>query len=190
MPSKYFLRNQFRSMREELIQSDVVSYAWKIHDLLFSRIMMHRFDHIHTYLPIETQHEVDTKLIIQTLRRDFAPDIYLSKSHKNGILTHHLFKPETELIMNKWGIPEPKDTTNPVPETIFDLVFVPLLAFDKRGHRVGYGGGYYDRFLSKCDPDCIKIGLSFFEPVDEVSDINEFDIRLNHCITPNKIWTF
>jgi 5-formyltetrahydrofolate cyclo-ligase len=69
-------------------------------------------------------------------------------------------------------------------------VFIPLLAFDKSGHRVGYGAGYYDRFLSKCKPDCLKVGLSFFEPVDEISDADEFDVKLNHCVTPSKIWTF
>lgn len=183
-------REEFRLKRQQLLQEDCKLLNQRIHDLLFSRIMMHRYSYIHTFLPITKQNEVNTNLIINTLRKDFAPDIYVPKSHKKGILTHHLFKPETELITNKWGVPEPENTTGFFAETTFDLVFVPLLAFDKRGHRVGYGGGYYDRFLSKCKPDCLKIGLSFFEPVDEITDANEFDIKLDHCVTPNKIWTF
>jgi 5-formyltetrahydrofolate cyclo-ligase len=190
MVSKLSLRKQFKFNRQELRQADVALRSKQIHDLLFSRIMMHRFDHIHIFLPIEKQYEVDTQLIILTLRKDFAPNIYISKSHEGGILTHHLFKPETKLVTNQWGIPEPDGTTESIPETTLDLAFVPLLAFDKKGHRVGYGGGYYDRFLGKCKPDCLKVGLSFFEPINEIPDANELDITLDHCVTPNKIWTF
>ena len=70
-----------------------------------------------------------------------------------------------------------------------DLVLIPLLCFDKKGYRVGYGKGYYDRFLAECRPDVMKIGLSIFEPVDEISDVDEFDVKMDYCITPNKIWS-
>jgi len=190
MNTKLSLREQFRMYRKELRSVDIKLRTKRVHDILFSRVMMHRFDHIHTFLPIEQHNEIDTNIIINTLRKDFAPDIYLSKSYEGGILTHHLYKPETTLIINKWGVPEPRSTVESFPETTFDLVFIPLLAFDKSGHRVGYGAGYYDRFLSKCKPDCLKVGLSFFEPVDEISDADEFDVKLNHCVTPSKIWTF
>lgn len=190
MASKTFLRSKFKSKRDELTPIDAEHNTKRIHDWLFSRIMMHRFSHIHTFLPIKKHNEVNTKLITNTLHKDFAPDIYISKSYADGKLTHHLYQENTKLITNKWGVPEPESSEKAFPETTFDLVFVPLLAFDKRGNRVGYGGGYYDRFLSKCGPNCLKIGLSFFEPVDEISDANEFDVKLNHCVTPNKIWTF
>ncbi|MDH3493028.1 MAG: 5-formyltetrahydrofolate cyclo-ligase, partial [Acidobacteriota bacterium] len=71
-----------------------------------------------------------------------------------------------------------------------DFVLVPLLCFDRRGHRVGYGGGYYDRFLAKVRPDCLKIGLSFFGPVDEIEDVHEGDIRLDYCVMPERIYDF
>lgn len=64
------------------------------------------------------------------------------------------------------------------------MVLVPLLSFDRRGHRVGYGKGYYDRFLRKCRPDCQKVGLSIFEPIDEISDANENDEPLDAAVTP------
>jgi 5-formyltetrahydrofolate cyclo-ligase len=190
MNTKLSLREQFKIYRKELQPTDVKLRTKQIHDLLFSRIMMHRFDHIHTFLPIEQHNEINTNIIVNTLRRDFAPDIYVPKSYADGKLTHHLYEESTNLIVSKWGVPEPEDLSQPISETTFDLVFIPLLTFDKNGHRVGYGGGYYDRFLSKCKPDCLKIGLSFFEPVNEISDVNEFDVKLNHCVTPHKIWTF
>jgi 5-formyltetrahydrofolate cyclo-ligase len=74
--------------------------------------------------------------------------------------------------------------------TEIDLVLVPLLTFDKRGHRVGYGKGYYDKFLARCNPYVIKIGLNFYDPVDEISDINAFDIPLDFCVTHHEIYAF
>ena len=70
------------------------------------------------------------------------------------------------------------------------MVLVPLLCFDESGHRVGYGKGFYDRFLTKCRPDTQKVGLSYFPPVKEITDADSFDIRLDLCLTPEKVWRF
>ena len=67
---------------------------------------------------------------------------------------------------------------------------MPLLAFDKQGHRVGYGKGFYDVFLNKCKPETIKIGLSFYEAEDAIDDVFENDVKLDYCITPKTIYTF
>ena len=69
-----------------------------------------------------------------------------------------------------------------------NIILVPLLAFDKNGHRVGYGGGYYDKFMIHY-PKSIKIGLSLEEPI-QILDINNHDIKLNFCITPKKLYKF
>jgi len=100
-----------------------------------------------------------------------------------------LFDDEVELVDNAFGIAEPSAGEIVEPGEI-DLALVPLLAFDQHGYRVGYGKGYYDKFLSQCREDVIKIGLSFFEPVDEIGDINQFDIPLNYCVTPQKVYEF
>ncbi len=71
-----------------------------------------------------------------------------------------------------------------------DAVLVPLLCFDERGFRVGYGMGFYDRFLSGCRTNCLKIGLTYFAPTAEISDAQNFDVRLDFCITPKKNWKF
>ena len=70
------------------------------------------------------------------------------------------------------------------------MVFVPLLKKKKKGHRVGYGKGFYDKFLSECKPDAIKIGLSFFEPEELITDVFESDVKLDYCVTPNSIHAF
>jgi 5-formyltetrahydrofolate cyclo-ligase len=92
------------------------------------------------------------------------------------------------LIENAWGIREPAGD-EPIDAAEIDMVLVPLLCFDKRSHRVGYGKGYYDRFLSKCRPDCLKIGLSFFPPVEAILRIGSRDIALDHFVLPDSTYT-
>ena len=85
--------------------------------------------------------------------------------------------------------PEPVDGVE-IPSTKIDVVFVPLLAFDEKGNRAGYGKGFYDAFLSECKPDAIKIGLSFFESEELITDVFEGDVKLDYCVTPNSIHSF
>lgn len=96
---------------------------------------------------------------------------------------------DTLFTLNQYGIPEPTAQDEIQPKEL-EAVFVPLLAFDEKGHRVGYGKGYYDRFLQHCGEDTLKIGFSFFECCECIEDINPFDIRLDYCVTPEKNYIF
>ncbi len=91
--------------------------------------------------------------------------------------------------VGKWGIPEPASGEIWQPDTI-DLVLVPLLIADKKGNRVGYGGGYYDRFLQRTKPELLKVGICFFEPVESITDTAQFDVPLSCCITPQGLYEF
>lgn len=95
----------------------------------------------------------------------------------------------TVLVKNKYGIFEPSGDEI-IPPQEADAVFVPLLAFNNTGYRVGYGKGYYDRYLSRCAQDIVKIGFSYFEALGSIDDINEFDVPLNYCITPTRVYEF
>ena len=95
----------------------------------------------------------------------------------------------TVYTINKYGIPEPENGFLLEPGMI-DMVIIPLLCFDERGFRVGYGKGYYDRFLVHCRKDVIKIGCSFFDPVEQISDVGDHDIKLDYCIPPHQIYSF
>jgi 5-formyltetrahydrofolate cyclo-ligase len=108
---------------------------------------------------------------------------------KGSILEAHTVGESKLFIKNKFNILEPLDG-DVIPPELLDIVFVPLLAFDRNGYRVGYGRGFYDRYLPACKPEVLKIGFSFFEAVDKVEDINEFDVPLNLCITPTCIYEF
>ena len=96
---------------------------------------------------------------------------------------------ETAFINNKYDIPELAGRVCVEPQ-IIDAVFVPLVAFDMRGFRVGYGKGFYDRFLARCAQDVVKIGFSYFEAIEAIEDIDEFDVPLNYCITPMRVYEF
>ena len=104
-------------------------------------------------------------------------------------MIHFLLTDSTRLKKSKWNIPEPVDGIEIAPNKL-DVVFVPLLAFDGQGQRVGYGKGFYDRFLAQCRKDAIKIGLSLFEAEERISDFEESDIPLDFCVTPKKVYSF
>ncbi len=188
------LRKEFLTKRKALTEAEVESFSRKIHDWFFKSIPVHAYATIHTFLPIKRNNEIDTWFIINTLRKDFATDIIIPKSHEDGTMSHYLLTKETVFEENKWKIPEPisniQAERRPHPSSSIDLVLIPLLCFDKKGYRVGYGKGYYDRFLAECRHDVLKIGLSIFEPVEQIKGVDAYDIRLDYCITPNKIWSF
>ena len=145
----------------------------------------------HIFLPITEKKEADTHSLV-----DWAREVYpalqwaLSRSDvRNATMEHFLWKPETVLVRNSYGIPEPAAGLPLMPQEM-DLIFVPMLAFDKRGHRVGYGKGMYDRFLKECLPTATTIGLSLFGPVDAIADVNENDVPLHMVVTPQTIYDF
>ena len=96
---------------------------------------------------------------------------------------------DTTFIQKENNLFEPDAQTVIAPEQL-DMIFVPLLIFDKAGYRAGFGKGFYDRYLACCRPDCIKIGFSYFEPVERLEDRHEFDVPLNLCITPEQVYVF
>jgi len=189
--SKQDLRKKYLQKRKALTETEVEDFSRKIHDWFFRSIPVHAYATIHTFLPIRRNNEIDTCLIINTLQKDFATDIVIPRSHEDGTMSHYLLTKDTVFEENKWKISEPSPVGD-LRSSVFsiDLVLIPLLCFDKKGYRVGYGKGYYDRFLTECRPDVLKIGLSIFEAIDEIIDVTEFDIKMNYCITPNKIWSF
>lgn len=197
--TKAELRQQFLSQRRALTTDEVARRSESIADQLFQSIPLFaqlstlRTRVIHIFLPILRQKEVDTWLIIHRLWRDF-PAVRVATSISDtdtNQLTHYLLTSETRLIENRWGIPEPQPAEDlRIDSDQIDTVLVPLLAFDRQGHRVGYGKGYYDRFLADCRSDCLTIGLSLFEPVDLIADVEPTDVALSCCISPNRVRLF
>ena len=172
--------------RSELIAGHFFNYFGSVH-------LANELAVIHTFLPIRRNNEVDTWPIITRFWTNFRHVAISVPIMDAGIrqLTHHTISSETVLIENELGIPEPVLQA----KTKTDLqrvkaVLIPLLAFDWQGNRVGYGGGYYDQFLAGEVPHSRKIGLSLFEPVDSISDLEPTDVRLDACITPTQVYRF
>lgn len=142
------------------------------------------------FLPIERTKEINTYKIWERAT-SFGAQVAVPKINpKTEEMKHLLFETEDQLEISSWGIPEPSKGRVIAAEH-FDLVIVPLLAFDTRGHRVGYGKGYYDRFLAKCSPRCRFIGLNHFDtPEPKIADSHALDIKLHACVTPNQVLRF
>ena len=144
-------------------------------------------DYYHIYLPIKAKAEIDTTLIL-TLLQGKDKQVILPRI-KGSELEHILLTDITKLKTNTLGITEPEKGIKISPEQI-DVIFLPLLAWDKSGNRLGYGKGFYDNFLSLCKTNTIKVGLSFFDPVDKIVDIRSEDVRMDFCVNPEGIKKF
>jgi 5-formyltetrahydrofolate cyclo-ligase len=141
----------------------------------------------HIFLPIKEKNEVDTYPLLNRIKEK-NKKIIIPKI--NGFnLNHYLFDNNISIKKNHFGIPEPLNGIK-AKINLIEVVFVPLIIADKFGNRVGYGKGYYDRFLKKCDKEIIKVGLCFFDVIERIVDITVNDIKLNYCVTPNKIIKF
>lgn len=182
------IRNIYRKKRAAL----TAAVKNKLEDLMlirFQALGLHIPELIMTYAAFED--EFDPQLITDycsfrnPATQFLFPLINKEADHLLAIATDD----NTVFKRNAFGIDEPAEGQLVEPEVI-DLLIVPLLAFDKRGYRVGYGKGYYDKFLKNCRKDAIKVGFSFFEAEEDIDDVNQFDIRLNHCITPENTYHF
>lgn len=189
--TKSELRQTFLAKRQSLKPSERRDANAKIVDNFFNSYDLLEIKVLHCFVSIERFGEVQTAPIFQRLWLDF-PDIKTVVPRINRV-THELeslrYGPDVELVRNNWQIGEPMHNEYIEPIDI-DVVLLPLICFDRDGHRVGYGKGYYDRLLARCRDDCEKIGLSNFPPVDVIDDSYEGDIKLDRCITPVKIFDF
>ncbi|MCE2613415.1 5-formyltetrahydrofolate cyclo-ligase [Flavobacteriaceae bacterium D16] len=181
------IRAHYPKLRKKLPQDILRQKSLSISNQLL-KLPVWEFDYFHIFLPISEKNEVDTSCIIPVLQgRD--KHVIIPKVAGDGELAHFLLSDNTRFKKNKWNIPEPENGI-PISEEQIDVVFLPLLAFDREGYRVGYGKGFYDRFLKKCREDVIKIGLSFFPPVEKITDSEEHDIPMDYGVTPEEIYSF
>lgn len=182
------LRKKYKELRNELTSEKVEELSLAIANQLLSLDIWDK-TYYHLFLTIAEQKEINTEFLLHILSGK-DKEIVVSKSDFATLgMTHYLLTDNTKFRKNTYNIPEPVDGLE-VPVSKMDVVFVPLLAFDVKGNRVGYGKGFYDKFLSECKPETIKIGLSFFDAEEIIEDASEKDIQLDYCITPNRIYKF
>ena len=190
--NKSILRKQYLVKRKAVSVKEIAEKSQQICDLFFQKIDLNTIKFLHVFLPIKKQNEIDTFLIIRRLQVEFPLiNIVVSRSNLENFEMQHFILEEHDLVENKWGILEPsQENRREVQPEEIDLIIIPLLVFDKQGNRVGYGKGFYDRFLKKCNPKTLKVGFCLEEPMELIEDLNEFDVKMDNCITPFGIWKF
>jgi 5-formyltetrahydrofolate cyclo-ligase len=187
--TKAELRKTYLSKRKELSAAERSDLSRRIADGFFANFDLASVSYLHCFLTIERFNEIDTSLIIERVWSEFPhvrtliPKVNADTDRMEGLL----FSPGTDLVQNEWGIREPAGG-EVLPEEVVDLVIVPGICFDQQYHRVGYGKGYYDRFLAGCRPDCLKVGISYFPPVEAIPDIGAHDVALDYCLTPDRLF--
>ncbi len=182
------LRSKYVSLRESFSDEFISEKSMEIANNTL-KIPIWDFDYYHLFLSISEKKEVDTEPLLHILHGKDKNVIISQSDFATRKMQHFLLTDTTVIKKNRWNIPEPVEGIE-IPSTKIEVVFVPLLAFDTFGHRVGYGKGFYDLFLSGCKPDVIKIGLSLFEAEEKIPGILESDVPLDFCITPIKIYKF
>lgn len=185
------LRKIFLEKRKSLAPDEIKHQSEQVAEEFFKTFDLGEINFLHCFLPIVKFNEIDTKPLFHRIWREFphVETIVPRVDFQQNKLENLKFTHETELVKNSWLIEEPKHHEL-IESKMIDAVLVPLLCFDLRGFRVGYGKGFYDKFLRNCRVDCKKIGLNYFAPVAEISDVNKFDVRLDYCLTPNNIYKF
>ena len=184
--NKELLRKKYIQLRQSLSLSEVEEKSLQIANELL-KLNIWDLQTFHIFLTISKQKEIQTEYILQIIYGKDANAV-VPKVNR-GHLEHFLLTDNTKLKLSKWDIPEPTGGI-PIGVEHIDVVFIPLLAYDRFGNRVGYGKGFYDKFLSKCKHDVVKIGLSFFEPEEQLIEVSPHDIKLDFCVTPERCYRF
>jgi len=183
---KTFLRSHYKKKRFSLTKQEVDDLSQRVCKQL-DKLNIWKLKHYHIFISILKYNELDTSSIINKLKSE--QKIIIVPKISNNELVHIAINDETKFGLNEYGIKEPNDGNHFIIENL-DIIFIPLLAFDLEGHRVGYGKGYYDRFLKLANNSTLKIGLSFFDPINKILDIDDNDVKLDYCVTPKQVHKF
>ena len=189
--TKEELRKVYIQKRSSLSDSEYIELNDGLCAVFSKNVDLTGIKILHSFLPIERQKEPDTRPIIkQIMERHHDIRIAVPRvNDKTQSLESILLESTTVLKNSGWGIPEPETGVLVDPGKI-GMVLVPMLIFDRRGHRVGYGKGFYDKFLTITNQNCKRVGICLFDPVDRIDNIMGYDERLDQCVTPSGSYTF
>ena len=184
---KFDLRLKYIKQRETLSEDEVLSLSEKIFQQFLGKFKLKKDQKVHCFLSMLERKEIDTRFFIDYFFKNkirvFVPKIF------KGKLISVEISPETSYIKSFYGIAEPESNIDS-GEKDFDFVITPLLYCDNKGNRVGYGKGFYDQFFENINPNCVKIGVGLFQPLEEIDDVWEKDVALNYLVTPTEALSF
>ena len=186
---KNIVRKTYLKKRQELSSSKFEEESFQLVQNTIELIKKYKPECVHCFLPIHSKSEINTTPIIEYCWKNNINVVVPVSNFEDGTLKNAEFGPNTKTKQTKNNITEPIDPIWKKNDNI-NIVITPLLAFDPEGYRVGYGKGFYDRFFAALHKDVKRIGISHFKPCKSIENINEHDIPLTHCVTPNKTYYF
>ena len=181
------IRKEMRRLRDSLSASDLRSRSDAIEQRLRRLIDKRKAESIMFFIDFES--EVQTRNSINRAIDDGKTVIVPVCSMDAGrkLLPSRLLDLQSEVEKSAFGVLEPKpEFRRPFPPEKLDLVVVPGLAFDEKGYRVGYGGGYYDRFLIRC-PQALHVGVAYEMQMIECAFPSPWDIPVHKIITEDRV---
>lgn len=180
------LRNSILEDRNHLLSSFRRYASEMITERLIRLVELEQCEHLHIYYPILSKNEIDTRQLINIFlhggRTVILPKIVAGPS---ADMTHHKIESLESLHQGKWEVMEP-ESDEIFPLEKIETIIVPMVAADTKMNRLGYGKGYYDRFLKEF-PDIPKIGLCYDQHVYEEIPTTEHDVKLNKIVTEKQI---
>lgn len=188
--NKKEIRKAYREKRDAITATEQMKWD----DLILIQMQTLQLQDISlvlSFYPIEEYKEINSFILTEYLhfRNPGLQICYPRTDKETNTMQAIICHPDTVFETNSWNIAEPAEGEIADPSSL-DAVIIPMIAFDEEGTRVGYGKGFYDRYLKGVRPDCLKIGVCYFEALEAVEDRDEFDVPLDLCITPQRIYVF
>lgn len=181
---KQDLRDKVLKKRKEYSKEDWRSKSEKIINELLNSDSYKESDIVHTYVSMNERREVWTDPLIRQILDDGKQAVVPVINSSEGTLTHSQIYSMDELESNDWGVREPK-TKRIIDISEFDLIIIPMAAGDRKCNRLGYGKGFYDRFLKQTTAS--KIGLTYMDFIFDEIPVEEFDIKLDAIFTEEEV---
>ncbi len=177
------LRTELLKVRNSILEQTRHAESEKIANRLIETELYKNAESIFVYVSVGS--EVETSGIIERIINDGKRVAVPLCDKDERIMTAVLIDSRDDLKTGAYGIPEPKNADRVLPKNEIDLIITPAIAFDRQGMRLGYGGGYYDKFLSGYEG--ISIGLAFSECIKDKLPSEEFDCRVDRVISPEEM---
>lgn len=185
------MKNQIRKamldQRESLNEAVVLQKSHAIHETLMQMTVWKEAMHMMTYLDFRNEVKTDS-LIKNYLHQRKHVYIPVTNPKDYRLTVSELKNPEQDLQVTGFGLLEPKDEAlRPTPPQKLDLVIVPGVAFDREGYRIGFGAGYYDRFLPLLQKNAVLISLVYdFQLIPHVPR-ESHDLSVDWIITESEL---
>ncbi len=178
--NKQELRKLFLEKRKAVSQEERLLWSSQIESHVINLVLERGYETVFLY--VSFRNEPETEAIISRLL-SMGKTVAVPKCGKNGEMTMHKITSPEDLCPGAYGIPEPVCEAPVLPKEA-DLILVPGCAFGRDMNRLGYGGGYYDRYLPECKKAC-KVGVCFSNCVTEALPADSYDVKMDCLVTEN-----